>query len=167
MNMKKTPSIMRFSISRYLLSMILTVATVCGVLQGADELVITLTAADDARVKAIIEMDKPALDKVFSEDLNYSHSTGAVDDKTGYVNLVASGRTQYLVYDYIDRKFSFPAPDIALMQGKVHIKSKTGESFNNAVLSYLAVWRKEGDTWRFLAWQSCVTPDPVPAATDA
>ena len=84
--------------------------------------------------------------------------------KAGYVDLITSGRTKYLVYDYLERTFTFPAPTVALMAGKAHIKSVTGASENDSVLSYLAVWRKENGIWRFLAWQSCKNPEPIPGA---
>lgn len=128
---------------------------------AANDRVKELSAADDRRVAAIVNRDKLALENVFSKDLRYAHSTGAVDEKAGYVDLIISGRTKYIVYDYLERKFTFPAPTVALMAGKVHIKSITGASENDSILSYLAVWRKEDETWRFLAWQSCKHPEPV------
>ena len=30
-------------------------------------------------------------------------------------------------------------------------------------LNFLAVWREEGGSWHFLAWQSCKNPPPAPA----
>lgn len=131
---------------------------------AADDRVEELSAADDRRVAAIGNRDKLVLERIFSEDLRYAHSTGAVDDKAGYVDLITSGRTKYLVYDYLERTFTFPAPTVALMAGKAHIKSVTGASENDSVLSYLAVWRKENGIWRFLAWQSCKNPEPIPGA---
>lgn len=127
----------------------------------ADDLTKTLEAADDARVAAIVKMEKAGLEEAFSDELRYAHSTGAVDDKGAYIDLILSGRTKYLTYDYKVRDFTFPAPGIALMAGKVHIKSDTGGTINDAVLGYLAVWREEGGKWKFLAWQSCKLPEAV------
>ncbi len=62
-----------------------------------------------------------------------------------------SGRTKYVIYDYKVRDFTFPAPGIALMAGKVHIKSDTGGNINDAILVIPAVWREEqgsGSFWR-------------------
>lgn len=123
-----------------------------------------LEAADDARVAATVKGDRDALEAVFSDDLRYAHSTGTVDDKASYVDLVSSGKAKYVTYDYVERDFTFPAPGIALMAGKVHIKSFADNKVYDSILSYLAVWRKENGTWKFLAWQSCKVPDPVPEA---
>ena len=105
----------------------------------------------------------PAEAKHFSDELRYAHSTGAVDDKGSYMDSLVSGRTKYLVYDYEERKFTFPAPGISLMTGRVHIQSTNAAgTLSDVVLSILAVWRQEQGKWRFLAWQSCRLPVPTP-----
>jgi len=128
-----------------------------------DPRIAALRAADDERVAAIVAADRRMLAGIFSEDLHYAHSTGAVDDKATYIDLLVSGRTKYLVYDYEERNFTFPAPGIALMSGRVHIKTTTSDVVSDGMLSFLAVWREEKGGWRFLAWQSCKLPEPVPA----
>ena len=128
-------------------------------LQAGDDLrIATLRAADDERVAAIIAADHARLTAIFSDDLHYAHSTGAVDNKASYTEVLVSGRTKYIVYDYQERNFTFPAPGIALMIGRVHIKSTSAIGLSDGVLSILAVWREEKGRWRFLAWQSCKLP---------
>jgi len=131
-------------------------------LRAADDLQSkTLRAADEERVAAIIAADRPRLTAIFSDDLRYAHSTGAVDNKASYIDSLVSGRTKYVVYDYQERNFTFPAPGIALMTGRVHIKSSSATGVSDGVLGILAVWREENGRWRFLAWQSCRLPVPV------
>lgn len=133
------------------------------VLHAADDPRVTaLRAADDERVAAIVAADRSRLAEIFSEDLRYAHSTGAVDNKASYIDLLVSGRTKYLVYDYEERNFSFPSPGIALMSGRVHIKTTTSDVVSDGILSFLAVWREENGVWRFLAWQSCKLPPSSP-----
>lgn len=133
-------------------------------LEAADDLSFqTLSAADDERVSAIVAADPARLNSIFSDELRYAHSTGAVDDKGSYMDSLVSGRTKYLVYDYEERKFTFPAPGISLMTGRVHIQSTNAAgTLSDVVLSILAVWRQEQGKWRFLAWQSCRLPVPTP-----
>lgn len=144
------------------LTALLLVSTI---LPAADDpRIAALRAADDERVAAIVSANRGRLAGIFSDGLRYAHSTGAVDDKVSYIDLLVSGRTKYLVYDYEERNFSFPAPGIALMSGRVHIKSSTSDVVSDGILSFLAVWREEREGWRFLAWQSCKLPQPAPAA---
>ena len=81
--------------------------------------------------------------------------------------LFRSGRTKYLTLEYEERAFTFPAPGIALMTGRAHVKvaNATGEA--DMVLSFLSVWREEDGKWRFLAWQSCKLPAPAGERTKA
>lgn len=117
--------------------------------------------ADDTRITAMKSADREKLGAIFSEELHYAHSTGAVDAKASLIALLTSGKTKYTVIDYDKRDFSFPAPGFALMTGQVHIRSTTEEAAADNVLSFLAAWRLEDGQWRFLAWQSCKLP-PAP-----
>lgn len=119
-------------------------------------------AADEARVAAFKKPTAEALEKIFSSDLHYAHSTGVVDTKASFIDVLASGKTRYVAVDYEDRDFSFPAPGIALMTGRVRIQAVTPDAALDNLLSFLAVWRLEEGRWRFLAWQSCRLPPPAP-----
>ncbi|RFC44308.1 MAG: protein of unknown function DUF4440 [Verrucomicrobia bacterium] len=118
-----------------------------------------LQAADDARVSATKAADTGKLRAILSEELRYAHSNGLVDTRESFIELVTSGKTKYEAIEYEERRFTFPAPKIALMSGRAHIVAQTGTGVMDSVLSFLAVWREEEDgTWRFLAWQSCRLP---------
>jgi hypothetical protein len=123
-----------------------------------------LRAADDERVAVTVAPDKARLEAIFSDDLRYAHSTGSVDTKRSYIDLLVSGRSKYLSYEYQEKNFTFPAPGIALMTGRVHLKNASEGRTTEVVLGFLAVWREENGKWRFLAWQSCKLPPPAPAA---
>lgn len=116
-------------------------------------------AADEARIAAMRTPDRTELEAIFSDQLRYIHSNGIIDTKASFVELLASGKSKYLAYEHLERDFTFPAPGIALMNGKAKLRvaSETGEL--DLKLSYLAVWRQEKGEWKFLAWQSCRLPD--------
>ena len=127
-------------------------------LRAADDARLAVQSADDARIAAMSSPTRDQLAAIFSDDLRYAHSTGAVDTKTSFIDTLTSGKTKYLRFDYLEREFSFPAPDIALMTGRVRIRAATAEGEMDNALSFLAVWREEEGHWRFLAWQSCKLP---------
>ena len=112
-------------------------------------------AADEARVAAFKKPTAETLERIFSADLHYAHSTGVVDTKPSFIDVLTSGKTKYVGIDYEDREFSFPAPGIALMTGRVRVQAVTAEATLDNLLSFLAVWRLEEGRWRFLSWQSC------------
>lgn len=146
---------MKHALIRLLVLTCLSFAT----LPAADEA--ALKAADDARVAAFTKADRAALQEIFSDDLSYAHSTGVLDSKGAFIDLISSGKTKYLAYEYVDRKFTFPAPGIALMTGKARVKAETATGQMDSTLSFLAVWREEGGKWKFLAWQSARLQAPA------
>jgi hypothetical protein len=115
-------------------------------------------AADAARVAAMKSPTTDALNLIFSDELRYAHSSGVVDTKASFIDVLTTGKTKYVGYDYEEQNFTFPSPGIALMSGKAHVKAVTATGEMDAVLAFLAVWREEGGKWRFLAWQSCKLP---------
>lgn len=115
-------------------------------------------AADKARVAAMQSPDHEKLSAIFSDELRYAHSNGVVDTKASFIDILTAGKTKYVSYDYEEQNFTFPAPGIALMSGRAHVKAATATGEMDSVLSFLAVWREEKGRWRFLAWQSCKLP---------
>jgi hypothetical protein len=133
-------------------------------LHAADDARTTkLTAADDDRITAMRAGDRAKLTAIFSDELHYSHSNGNIDTKTTFIDALTSGRSKYVGIDYEDRKFTFPAPGIALMTGRARVQVESANGKMDGVLAFLAVWREEQGQWRFLAWQSCKIPPPAPA----
>jgi len=146
------------------LSLFLLLAFILDPLRAADDARLEkLRAADDERVAAVVAGDRARLTAIFSDELRYAHSSGAVDDKASYTDALATGRTKYTTWNYEERNFTFPAPGIALMTGRTRINVTTATGASEMVLNFLAVWREEKGQWRFLAWQSCKLPPPVPA----
>ena len=122
-----------------------------------------VTAADDARVAAMLTPNQATLDKVLSDDLRYAHSNGKVDTKASLTASLLGGEAKYLSYKYTERAFKFPAPDVAVMAGRLEVQAKVDGVSMTTGISYLAVWRLEKGQWRFLAWQSCKIPPAPPA----
>jgi len=122
---------------------------------------VAVKAADKARVAAMQSPDREKLSAIFSDELRYAHSNGVVDTKASFIGILTAGKTKYVGYDYEEQSFSFPAPGIALMSGRAHVKAETAGGTMDSVLSFLAVWREENGQWRFLAWQSCKLPSVV------
>lgn len=142
-----------------LLAVLLFCLTTTLTVRGADDAQLSaVKAADKARVAAMQSADRGQLDAIFSDELRYAHSSGVVDTKPGFIEILTTGKTKYVGYDYEEQNFTFPAPGIALMTGRAHVKAVTATGEMDNELSFLAVWREEKGQWRFLAWQSCKMP---------
>jgi len=128
-----------------------------------DPKVAALTTVDDARVAAMLKPSKATLDTVLSDDLRYAHSNGKVDTKASLTGSLLGGEAKYVSYKYSERSFKFPAPDVALMAGRLEVQAVVDGVSMTTGISYLAVWRLEKGQWKFLAWQSCKIPTATPA----
>ncbi len=147
--------------TKWIWTLSIVVFTVISLHAAEDPQLAALKAADDERVAATLAADKTRLDAIFSDDLRYAHSTGAVDTKASYVESMTSGKLKYLAINYDERNFTFPAPNIALMNARVRMKSVSATGESDFLFSILAVWREEKGKWRFLAWQSCKLLPPA------
>ena len=117
-----------------------------------------LAAADDARVAAMLAPTREKLDALLSPDLRYAHSNGQVDTKAALIDSLTDGSATYSKYAYQDRQFTFPTPGIALMTGRFDVKAVVKGNAAESTIGFLAVWRLEQGSWKFLAWQSCKLP---------
>lgn len=142
----------------HLLSLLAALSVVATARAADDVRLARLKSADDERVAATRTADQTKLTALLSDDLRYAHSNGNVDTKASLIGTLVAGKTKYVVYDYEERNFTFPAPGIALMTGRAHIQAISEAGTMDNVLSFLGVWREEKGQWRFLAWQSCKLP---------
>jgi hypothetical protein len=110
--------------------------------------------ADDARVAATKAADRGALEAIFSDSLNYAHSSGAVNDKKTYIDSITSGKTKYASITFENRKFTAAGPGVVLITGHETLVEVKGDKSDTLILNFLGVWRLENGAWRFLAWQS-------------
>jgi hypothetical protein len=124
----------------------------------ADPRIALVIAADDARIAAMTAADPVALDPLLSSELRYSHSNGTVDTKDSFLELIRGQATRYVAYRPVDRGVRFASPDIALEHGRVEVILEKNGVRTEATFLFLAVWRLEGGSWRFLEWQSARPP---------
>jgi hypothetical protein len=122
-----------------------------------------VTAANDARVAAMLAPTREKLEAVLSPDLRYTHSNGQIDSKASLIDSLLDGSAKYTKYHFHECSFTFPAPGIALMAGRFDVKAVVKGNAAESTISFLAVWRLEKGEWKFLAWQSCKVPPATPA----
>jgi hypothetical protein len=133
-------------------------------LRAANDPAAVWRAMDDARVQAMISADPATLATVFSDELRYVHSSGKLDTKVSFIKALASGASKYNSVTYEQRDFREVVPGLVLMDGRCRVTLGKTAPFTELHLSFLAAYRLEKGTWRFLAWQSCKLPDPATPA---
>ncbi len=108
-------------------------------------------------VDALVKADAAALEKLYSETLTYTHSSGSTDTKTEYITNLKAGKTKYesLVREDVKvRVFG----NTALHTSKTNIKLISNGQPSAFAVKMLHVWVKEGSSWRMVAHQTTRLP---------
>ncbi len=107
------------------------------------------------RFAAQVSKDFDFLEKVFADDLVYTHSSGKQDDKQAYIQSIKDGKS---VYDKIEvQELNVRVYDkAAVVVGKVAITQGIASGKPTILpLKYTVVYNKNGKKgWQLNTWQS-------------
>ena len=112
-----------------------------------------VNALELKRFEAQVKKDYVALDKILSDELIYTHSSGKVDGKESYVQSIKDGKS---IYDAIESKEmnTHIIENTAVISGLCHIKLG-GATPSEVDLRYTDVYVKtKMHGWQMLTWQS-------------
>jgi len=102
---------------------------------------------------ALLKSDVAALERIYDDSLIYTHSSGAIDNKSAYVGNIKSGATKYESMKRDDIKVRV-YDDTALVtcHWEVHVLNRGNKIDTNARLLHVYVKRKDG--WKMVAHQA-------------
>jgi hypothetical protein len=109
-----------------------------------------ITAAVDTWKQAMLKGDAATLDKLYSKDLTYEHSSGKTETKT---ESIANATKP----DGIAKAIEFHNPSIRVYGNTAIVKSLADFTNHTGAVSHLdvlMVWIKSGTTWQLVARQS-------------
>lgn len=114
-------------------------------------------ALERQRFAAQVSKDFDFLEKIFADDLIYTHSSGKQDNKTTYIASIKEGKSVYNkidVEDIIVRSYS--KDNAAVVNGKILIEQSPVDGKPNLLhLRYVVVYTKNGKKgWQLNTWQS-------------
>jgi ketosteroid isomerase-like protein len=128
-------------------------------LEAPDAVRARIRRLEDRRYAAIIDGDVAVLDELLSDQLVYTHSTGARETKAMYLARVRSRPSAYDSIDHPEEQI-LTGDGVAVVIGRMiaRIRSSGGEisTMTNAAT---AVWALERGSWRLLAY----APTPLAA----
>ena len=109
--------------------------------------------AQAARFSAMIQADDEKLDKLLSDDLSYSHTTGWTETKAEFLSTVNSGKLNYLSMSSKDLNVRIYG-NLAVLTGLADVKIIHSRGQAEFTIRFLEVQRKSDTTWQLIAWQS-------------
>jgi ketosteroid isomerase-like protein len=112
-----------------------------------------LLRLDDERVRAMMAADAAALERLMSDDIVYTHSSGRLDSKRSFIASIVGGTVKYRRVDRKEVAASL-REGFAVLTGRVEIDVETGGRVLNLNLRFCNVWERAGKGWQQIAWQS-------------
>jgi len=110
--------------------------------------------AVSALTKAMLTPDKAKLEALTADQLSYGHSSGKVEDKATFVDVVASKKTVYKSIELSKQTIAVAGND-AIVRHAWESESGTGDGkWNVSKIGVLQVWQKQASGWRLLARQA-------------
>jgi ketosteroid isomerase-like protein len=113
-----------------------------------------VAGAVSALTKAMLAADRAKLEALVSDKLSYGHSSGRLEDKKDFVEVIASKKTVYKSIELSKQTISV-AGNNAIVRHAWESESGTGDGkWNVAKIGVLQVWQKEAGGWKLLARQA-------------
>lgn len=114
-----------------------------------------------ARVEAALEKLRLAmisgvredLEYITDESLSYGHSSGAVENKSEFVEKIASGKSDFLTINNTDQKISITG-NVAVIRHQLFATNNDNGKPGEVKLKILLVFKKVGKDWKLLARQA-------------
>ena len=119
--------------------------------QSKEELAVT--AAVESLRKAMIDGDKTGLQDITADQLSYGHSSGKVEDKTTFIDNIATGKSDFVTIDLTNQTIAI-AGDAAIVRHVLTATTNDNGTPGNVKLSILLVWQKQKGQWKLLARQA-------------
>ena len=113
--------------------------------------------AQHARFAAMSAVDLTALDTLVDADLVYTHTDGAVQNKTQFLETVRSGQIKYLGISPSEIHVQLFGDSVAVLTGRSHM-TLGGAASRQFDIRFIDVEVRRNGRWMCLDWQSTRLP---------
>jgi ketosteroid isomerase-like protein len=112
-----------------------------------------VAAAVESLKKAMIDGERQQLEKIVATDLSYGHSSGKIEDKVTFVEVLASGKSDFVTMDLTEQSIKVTGKT-ALVRHKLAAQTNDNGVVGNIKLGVLLVWQKQAGGWKLLGRQA-------------
>jgi ketosteroid isomerase-like protein len=123
----------------------------CSTAQSKDEKAVE--AATAFLVKALESGDRTDLQNIASAELSYGHSNGLIEDKTAFVEAIASGKSDFVKID-ISKQTIAVSGKTAIVRHRLDGVTSNSGTPGEIHLNVLLVFRNEKGAWKLYARQA-------------
>lgn len=119
--------------------------------QSAEEAAVQ--QAVDALNRAMLEADRAKLEALVAEQLSYGHSTGSIQTKAQFVDVIVNKETIYKSI-VLTEPTTVIAGNNAIVRHAAAVEAESGSRSVSAKIGVLQVWVKQDGRWKLLARQA-------------
>ncbi|MEK6782256.1 MAG: nuclear transport factor 2 family protein [Bacteroidota bacterium] len=112
-----------------------------------------VASAIESLRKAMVDADKSALENLVAAELSYGHSSGTMEDKTTFVEVITSGKNDYKTFEISGQTIRIVG-NIAIVRHKMMAEISNNGAATIANLGVLQIWQMQQGTWKLLARQA-------------
>ncbi len=116
-----------------------------------------VNAAVEALTKAMLQADRGALERLVADQLSYGHSSGLLESKAQFVDVIANRKTLYKAIT-LSEPSTVMAGDNAIVRHIFSNTTETGGKTASISVGIMQVWQKQAGDWRLLARQAFRLP---------
>ena len=113
----------------------------------------TVANAVEKLRKAMVDGNKEDLESITSGKLSYGHSGGLVENKTEFVEKIASGKSDFVTIELKDQTISISGKT-AVVRHKLNATTNDNGKPGEVHLLILLIFQKENKQWKLLARQA-------------
>ncbi len=119
--------------------------------QSSDEAAVN-QAAETLR-KAMLDADRARLEELTADQLSYGHSSGRIETKAQFIDIVAGKKTIYKSITLSDASTAVAGPT-AIVRHVMSVETESDGKPATAKVGALQVWQKQDGRWKLLARQA-------------
>jgi len=109
--------------------------------------------------KAMLAADKAKLEALTADPLSYGHSSGVVQTKAVFVDVIASKKTVYKSIELSNQTVAVAGSNAIVRHSWVSESGPAdGSKWSVSKIGVLQVWQKQGSDWKLLARQAFLKP---------
>jgi len=116
-----------------------------------------IRAAEKSWSAAVVARDFAALEAIYSDQLIYAHSTGAVEDKSAYMTRLRTGAQRYDTVEHQKINIKLFGDSAVAHCHMRMMGTSNGRPFDDKIMM-LHLWVKRGGRWLLAAHQTTKLP---------
>jgi hypothetical protein len=101
--------------------------------------------------------DLDELERMLTEDMNYTHSTAAVDSRAKFLGTLRAGEVRYISIEPEERTVRLYG-DAAVVQGVARVLVKVGDRDVDVRLRFTELYVEQDGAWKMALWHSTRVP---------